>query len=216
MSATTPRSKSASAMNGSGSGSKASPAATSPSSDSSKVEKERDTIWKAAERGNTSVVAQFIKKKKSLLNAQNERGHTALHLAALHNCYDVIELLLQEGASLHLKDNSGWSTLHFAASGRNEKLFRLLLEQPDLPSRSYIFFSSQPARPAPLLVHFFASPNVNFVSIALKHTHFRVRLFSDPPEWFQCALLFWASRRHPTGVSGISTVEPLFLADTFF
>lgn len=137
---TTPRSKSASAANGS--------VVNRPlasSAEPAKPEKEKDTIWKAAERGNTIVVAQFIKKKKSLLNAQNERGHTALHLAALHNCYDVVEVLLQEGASLHLKDNSGWSTLHFAASGRNEKLFRLLLDQKDVPSGS-----SEPLAPLSL------------------------------------------------------------------
>jgi hypothetical protein len=105
----------------------------------------RDTIWKAAERGNTEAVATFLKKKKSLINAQNESGHTAIHMAALHNCWGVVELLVQQGVDLTVSDNSGWSIFHFAASGRNEKLFRLILEQEKIPSGTHsTFFSSNP------------------------------------------------------------------------
>jgi len=88
-----------------------------------------DTIQKAAERGNTEVVLSFLKKTKALVNQQDAGGHTPLHMAALHNCYDVVDLLLQNNPDFTITDNSGWGLLHFAASGRNEKIFKLLLQR---------------------------------------------------------------------------------------
>jgi hypothetical protein len=88
----------------------------------------RDTIHKAAERGNTDAVLAFIRKKRSSANLRNELGHVPLHIAALHNCYDVVDILLRNEADVNIQDNFGWSALHFAASGKNEKLLQLLLE----------------------------------------------------------------------------------------
>lgn len=91
--------------------------------------KNRDTIHKAAERGHTDAVLGFIRKKKSLVNAHNDLGHVPLHIAALHNCYDVVQSLLRNDADINLRDNVGWTPLHFACSGKSEKLIQLLLDQ---------------------------------------------------------------------------------------
>lgn len=96
------------------------------------VRKERDSIHTVAERGNAEAVKELLRKKKSLVNARNEDGHTPIHIAALHNRYEVVDLLISNSADLLAKDNSGWSVLHFAASGRNEKILKLLLEQPNI------------------------------------------------------------------------------------
>lgn len=94
--------------------------------------KSRDTIYKAAERGNTDAVLAFIRKKKSVVNARNDLGHVPLHIAALHNCYDVVAALLRNEADVNLRDNVGWTALHFAASGKSEKLIQLLLDHPKI------------------------------------------------------------------------------------
>lgn len=99
--------------------------------------KNRDTIHKAAERGHTDAVLAFIRKKKSLVNAHNDLGHVPLHIAALHNCYDVVQCLLRNDADVNLRDNVGWTPLHFACSGKSEKLIQLLLDQPNLDGTFY-------------------------------------------------------------------------------
>jgi ankyrin repeat protein len=90
----------------------------------------RDTIFKAAERGSTDAVLGFLRKRRSAANSRNEHGHAPLHIATLHNCYDVVECLLRNEADVNLQDNFGWTPLHFAASGKNEKLLQLFLECP--------------------------------------------------------------------------------------
>ena len=96
---------------------------------SSQVKKDRDIIHKAAQKGKTELLKDLIKKKKNLVNARNESGHIPIHLAALHSRLEAVELLIESGSDLLTQDNSGWSVLHFAASGRNEKIISLLLEQ---------------------------------------------------------------------------------------
>lgn len=99
--------------------------------------KNRDTIHKAAERGHTDAVLGFIRKKKSLVNAHNDLGHVPLHIAALHNCYDVVQALLRNDADVNLRDNVGWTPLHFACSGKSEKLIQLLLDQKEIDGTSF-------------------------------------------------------------------------------
>jgi len=96
----------------------------------SKKDHHKESIHKAVQRGNLEAVAAFLKKKPYLVNAEDESGHTPIHLAALHGYYDIAELLAQNGADLNKQDASGWTALHFAASGRNEKLLKLFLDQP--------------------------------------------------------------------------------------
>ena len=92
----------------------------------------RGSIHKAAEKGNTEAVLAFIRKKRSLVNSRNEHGHVPLHIAALHNSYDVVDLLIRNEADVNVQDNFGWTPLHFAASSRNERLVQLLLDCPKI------------------------------------------------------------------------------------
>lgn len=92
----------------------------------------RGTIHKAAEKGSTETVLAFIKKKRSLVNSRNEHGHVPLHIAALHDAFDVVDILIRNDADVNAQDNFGWTPLHFAASSRNEKLVQLLLDCPKI------------------------------------------------------------------------------------
>lgn len=120
---------------------------TSLSSKISKVKKrlsqKRDNhnIHKAAQKGKIDVIKDLLKKKKHIVNAQNESGHTPIHIAALHNHLDIVSLLIDHGSDLLIKDNSGWSVLHFAASGRNEDIIKLLLDQPNIDGMDILIIS---------------------------------------------------------------------------
>ena len=90
------------------------------------------SIHKACQKGNYDAVVAQLKKKKNNVNLEDETGHTPIQLAALHGSFDVVQLLVENGADLNQQDPSGWCALHFAASGRNEKLFAYLLSQENI------------------------------------------------------------------------------------
>jgi hypothetical protein len=90
------------------------------------------SIHKACQKGNYDAVVAQLKKKKNNVNLEDETGHTPIQLAALHGSFEVVQLLVENGADLNQQDPSGWCALHFAASGRNEKLFAYLLSQESI------------------------------------------------------------------------------------
>ena len=90
------------------------------------------SIHKACQTGNYDAVVAQLKKKKNNVNLEDETGHTPIQLAALHGSFEVVQLLVENGADLNQQDPSGWCALHFAASGRNEKLFAYLLSQESI------------------------------------------------------------------------------------
>ena len=62
------------------------------------------------------------------INARDEEGRTALYWAAAVRVKPVMDILLQAGADVHAKDNSGVQPSHEAASGRHR-------QHPDLSWR---------------------------------------------------------------------------------
>ncbi|MEM7182042.1 MAG: ankyrin repeat domain-containing protein [Spirochaetota bacterium] len=60
-------------------------------------------------------------------NKRDDKGRTALHLAALSCDKKAIQKLIQSGAKINLKDDSDRTPLHLAASACGEKVIRILL-----------------------------------------------------------------------------------------
>lgn len=58
---------------------------------------------------------------------KNERGETALHVAARRGEYKQCKKLLQDGAMINAKDYAGWTPLHEACSRANFKVAKLLI-----------------------------------------------------------------------------------------
>jgi hypothetical protein len=61
------------------------------------------------------------------LDQQDTHGNTALHLAAMLGNIDAAQLLLEHGASVGIKNNDGWKSLHEAISYGDRKMIGLLL-----------------------------------------------------------------------------------------
>lgn len=53
-----------------------------------------------------------------IVNYQNDRGQSALHLAAGYGRLNVTQLLVQNGAAVNLSDTVGYTPLHLAAEGQ--------------------------------------------------------------------------------------------------
>lgn len=99
--------------------------------------KDKYILHEACQKGNLAMVKEIIKKRKSDVNLKNESGHIPIHLAALHNFYEIVDLLIEAGSNLSAKDNSGWSILHFATvNEKNEKIIERLLKENDVDGMS--------------------------------------------------------------------------------
>jgi ankyrin repeat protein len=84
----------------------------------------------AASRGHLEV-ARTLLELKADVNSVNKEGLTPLHKISrmwLTRSPDIVRLLFDNGANLHVRDNSGNTPLHLAASGGHLEAARTLLE----------------------------------------------------------------------------------------
>ncbi len=73
-------------------------------------------------------MAMLLIKLDTKLNVKNSMGDTPLKLAVQAQKYDVVEAMLEKGASSNTKDRKDKYILHFAYDTRDENLMRLLVE----------------------------------------------------------------------------------------
>jgi len=73
-------------------------------------------IRKAVRDGNIEEVKKAIAAGKDV-NAEDDKGITALHSAAMMGHIEIADLLIAKGADVNAKDEiTGWTPLHYAAS----------------------------------------------------------------------------------------------------
>ena len=65
---------------------------------------------------------------KKLIDLKSKKGYSPLHYATLMNKFDVVELFINNGAKLDLKENKyGDTPLHAAGWFGHEKIYNLLI-----------------------------------------------------------------------------------------
>jgi ankyrin repeat protein len=84
------------------------------------------TIHTAARLGDAEQVRAFL-ERGSDVNAQNERGRTALYVAVSENCEDLAEFLIDNGADVNTKDNKGYTPLYEAIWNSDANMVDLLV-----------------------------------------------------------------------------------------
>jgi hypothetical protein len=95
-------------------------------------------------RGGSLKAAEALWESPSLeLNALNETDESALMIAALKGRLDWCHRLLERGAAVN---KSGWSPLHYAATGPEPAVVKLLLE------RGAAVDAESPNRSTPLMM----------------------------------------------------------------
>ena len=72
-------------------------------------------FFKAAEKGNLSVLKSFVEHKRCNINIRDETGSTALIWASCEGHLEVVKYLVEKGADLEAKDNEGWTALMLAS-----------------------------------------------------------------------------------------------------
>ena len=80
--------------------------------------------------GQFKVVECLVSNKKGCdVNAKDNHGRTALHLAAEYGYYESMRILVKHGCDINAKDNRGWTALHYASAGDYEfKLCEILID----------------------------------------------------------------------------------------
>jgi len=82
-----------------------------------------------AETGHDhEVVYRLLKADSSLINHTDLMERTALHLAAMTDAVEVVEVLISCGANPEVGDHHGWTPLHHAASQGHERVMEIFLE----------------------------------------------------------------------------------------
>ncbi|KAI6608252.1 hypothetical protein MCOR04_000278 [Pyricularia oryzae] len=87
-------------------------------------------VW-AATTGNLKlldILTSGSLGRRADMTATNNRGRTALHLAAEQNHPEMVRLLLERGADPSAVSDGGWTALHNAAQGGHTDVIGLLLQ----------------------------------------------------------------------------------------
>lgn len=77
---------------------------------------------------------------KANIDAQNEKGETALHVATWNNDGELVQVLLDSRASIDMKDDRGQTALYLATAREHEDLVILLLKKgadPNAANKRY-------------------------------------------------------------------------------
>jgi len=81
----------------------------------------------AARDGNIEIGRVLLEHHAHVNRQSSRRGNTALHTASKFGQYEFVELLINAGAALHLKNSWGGTALHAATSSGEANVVRLLI-----------------------------------------------------------------------------------------
>ena len=90
--------------------------------------KKQTLLHQAAFHGHLIIIQELLGRDsvKGILNAQNDTGSTALHLAALGGHAKIVTLFIESDAKLGIEDTDGQTPLHIAADNGREQIVREL------------------------------------------------------------------------------------------
>ncbi|CAH0383280.1 unnamed protein product [Bemisia tabaci] len=92
-------------------------------------------LHRATKEGNTVIVSELLKSRTRNLDAKDETGQTAVHLASRVSKDEnriekdeILEMLLIAGASANCRDIDGYTPLHYACQNNLPSTVRILVE----------------------------------------------------------------------------------------
>ncbi len=89
-------------------------------------EKGTPALMVAIQSGSPKSALLLAKHPHTRIEFENAVGETPLMMAALHNQFQLCEVLIKREAAVNRK---GWTPLHYAATRGNIEIMRLLLEE---------------------------------------------------------------------------------------
>lgn len=83
--------------------------------------------------GHVTSVSLLLSRAADLLHSSDRGGRTCLHIASTHGHYQMVEVLLGQGAEINETDKNGWTALHCAARAGFLDVVKLLVESGASP-----------------------------------------------------------------------------------
>ena len=71
------------------------------------VQNDDDLIHVAAQKNNISELEKILKDKNTKIDATNNNGNTALHIASNKGFVDIVEMLINQGANIFIINKYG-------------------------------------------------------------------------------------------------------------
>ncbi len=84
-------------------------------------------IHEAASKGEIDKVKSILAENPELVNTQDDRSYTALHIAAYLGHKEVVEVLMANGGNISLEDKDGRSPLHCAVCHEHKSVTKVLI-----------------------------------------------------------------------------------------
>lgn len=85
-----------------------------------------DSLHEAAQKGDSKAVHTLL-EKGAPVDAQDEKGLTALHYGAMSGHGSVVALLTGHGADVNATSPDGWTPLHHAVFHGNREIVEVLV-----------------------------------------------------------------------------------------
>ncbi|CAO1443093.1 unnamed protein product [Diamesa tonsa] len=87
-------------------------------------------LHRATKAGNLDVVTEMLKTDYRSLDAKNEEGQTAVHLACTSslNSEKILKLLIEKGSLTNSRDIAGNTPLHYACKYQRKEMVKLLID----------------------------------------------------------------------------------------
>lgn len=91
--------------------------------------KNNSVLHCSAYEGNIEITKKLLHQSRQHLNTKNKVGFTPLHIAAISNHVEVVEVLLKAGAKIDIQDNDGNTPLHRAIMNNQPEMVGFLIDQ---------------------------------------------------------------------------------------
>uniref|UniRef100_A0A0K8TI66 Tyrosine-protein kinase n=1 Tax=Lygus hesperus TaxID=30085 RepID=A0A0K8TI66_LYGHE len=85
-------------------------------------------LHRATKNGNFTVVSELLKCGYRSLEAKDEMGQTAVHLASILGEDVILEKLIESGATVNCRDQAGNTPLHYACQRDKSSTVRVLIK----------------------------------------------------------------------------------------
>ncbi|MCD6056312.1 MAG: serine/threonine-protein phosphatase 6 regulatory ankyrin repeat subunit B-like [Gammaproteobacteria bacterium] len=98
----------------------------------------------AAKTGNTELAKALLDEVKGIVNDQNIDQYSPLMFAAERGKADIVSLLIENGADIHMTQKQGICALALAAQKKEYEIVRILLNQytVEMPDQSHAIFKA--------------------------------------------------------------------------
>ncbi|XP_051153972.1 tyrosine-protein kinase Shark [Leptopilina boulardi] len=84
-------------------------------------------LHRATIQQNYTIVSELLKCGYRSLEAKNQLGQTAVHLAAKDGADEILKKLIQNTASVNCRDSAGYTPLHYACQSNLPNTVRILI-----------------------------------------------------------------------------------------